>query len=257
MSTNGGTDSRTERGLDLLWAERGRERRNRPGLSIDRIVEAGIRIADAEGLEGLSMRRVAAELGSGAMSLYRYVPGKEELIDLMVDSVTGRTPFPDPPPQGWRARLEWSARTDWALYRRHLWSLQILATTRPPLGPNVLASTNWALSAVDGIGLTVRQMSWIVMLVAGYVQGAALLLVNEDSAERDTGSTREQWWAARSAQVMALMQSDAFPVLARVAAEGTGESDLNEWFEFGLARLLDGVAVFVESSARPTPEPPR
>jgi len=257
MSTNGGTDSRTERGLDLLWAERGKERRNRPGLSIDRIVEAGIRIADAEGLEGLSMRRVAAELGSGAMSLYRYVPGKEELIDLMVDSVTGQTPFPDPPPQGWRARLEWSARTDWALYRRHLWSLQVLATTRPPLGPNVLASTNWALSAVDGIGLSVQQMSWIVMMVAGHVQGAALLLVNEDSAERSTGSTREQWWAARTEQVMALMQSGAFPVLARVAAQSTGESDLNEWFEFGLTRLLDGIAVFIDTNARPTPHAPQ
>jgi AcrR family transcriptional regulator len=257
MSTNGGTDSRTKNGLDLLWAEPGRERRNRPGLSIDRIVEAGIRIADAEGLEGLSMRRVAAELGSGAMSLYRYVPGKEELIDLMVDSVTGQTAFPDPPPQGWRARLEWSARTDWALYRRHLWSLQILATTRPPLGPNVLASTNWALGAVDGIGLSVRQMSWIVMMVAGYVQGAALLLVSENSAERDTGSTREQWWAAQTAQVMALMQSGAFPVLAKVAAESTGENDLDEWFEFGLARLMDGIEVFVAGAARPDPEPPR
>ena len=88
------------------------------------------------------------------------------------------------------------------------------------------------------------------MLVTGYVQGAALLLVNEDSAERDTGSTREQWRAAQSTRVMALMQSEALPVLARVAAQSPGESDLNEWFEFGLARLLDGIAVFVETNAR-------
>jgi AcrR family transcriptional regulator len=236
-----------DRGLELLWEGQRPDRRKKPGLTLDRIVEAGIRIADSEGLDGLSMRRVATELGAGAMSLYRHVPGKEELVDLMVDTVTGQTSFPHPPPPSWRERLEWSARADWALYRKHLWSLQILASTRPPLGPNVLASTNWALAAVDGIGLSVQEMSWTVMLVTGYVQGAALLLVNENAAQRDTGSTREEWWAARTAHVMDLMRQDAFPALARVADQSSGEVDLDEWFEFGLQRVLDGVAVFIGS----------
>jgi AcrR family transcriptional regulator len=250
LSTEQDADARLQRGLELLWEGHRSPRGGKPRLSLERIVEAGIRLADSEGLDGLSMRRVASELGSGAMSLYRYMPGKEELIDLMVDAVTGQTPFPDPPPEGWRARLEWSARADWALYREHLWSLQALATTRPPLGPNVLAATDWALAAVDGLGLSVQKMSWIVMLVSGYVQGAALLLVNDANAQRRSGSTREEWWAARSSKVMELIQADAFPTLTRVVAENTAENDLNAWFEFGLTRLLDGIAVFIDTQTQ-------
>ena len=257
MTTDQDADARLQRGLELLWEGHRSTRATKPRLSLERIVNAGIRLADSEGLDGLSMRRVAADLGSGAMSLYRYMPGKEELIDLMIDAVTGETPFPVPPPEGWRARLEWSARADWALYRKHLWSLQILATTRPPLGPNVLASTDWALASVDGLGLTVQKMSWIVMLVSGYVQGAALLLVNDASAQRRSGSTREEWWAARTSKVMELMHADTFPTLTRVAAANTAENDLNAWFEFGLARLLDGIAVFIDMETSPSGNPTR
>lgn len=254
MASQENITAREERGLELLWEGHGPDQRSKPGLSLslESIVATGIRIADAEGLERLSMRRVAADLGAGTMSLYRYVPGKEELIHLMVDAVTGETPLPDPAPPGWRARLAWSAKADWSLYRRHLWALQVLATTRPPLGPNVLTFTEFALASVDHLGLRPDRMSWLVMMVTSYVQGAALLLVNETAAQRDTDTTHQQWWARRSSLIMDLIQAERFPTLAKVAAAGDDHDDLDAWFDFGLQRLLDGIAVFLtEGAAEP------
>src|SRR5215213_8438643 len=120
------------RSLALLWRtqERG-ARTGRLDLSIDRIVRAAVEIADADGMAALSMRRVAERLGVGTMSLYTYVPGKAELIDLMLDTVYGETAKPDTVPGGWRGRLEQVARENWELYRRHRWML-LVGTTRPP-----------------------------------------------------------------------------------------------------------------------------
>ena len=107
-----------------------------PDLGRGRILRAAVRIADAEGLDALSMRRVAAELGTGAMSLYRHVPGKEELLLLMRDAAFGEFPLPPVPPRGWRAQLEVSSRSLWALYRRHPWVARTTSLTRPYAGPN-------------------------------------------------------------------------------------------------------------------------
>src|SRR2546430_5878300 len=138
------------RSLALLW--RTRERPSRRELSVDLIVGAAIELADTSGLAALSMRRVAERLGVGTMSLYTYVPGKAELLDVMLDMVYGE---PDPPAghAGWRQRLEHVARQNWGLYRRHPWLLQI-ATSRPVLGPNAIAKYDYELRAIDGIGLS-------------------------------------------------------------------------------------------------------
>ena len=130
----------------------------RAGIDVDRIVAAAVALADAEGLAAVSMRQVAARLGVGAMTLYTHVPGKGELVDLMLDHVLGElyTDAPDvstDEPQAWRERLTAVAQANWDLYVRHPWALHV-ATGRPPLGPNLLAKYERELRAVDGLGLS-------------------------------------------------------------------------------------------------------
>ncbi|MBB2913048.1 AcrR family transcriptional regulator [Streptosporangium becharense] len=218
----------------------------RSGLSTERIVRAAIRIADAEGLDALSMRRVATELGAGTMSLYRYVLGKDALIELMVDAVFGENAYPAPVPGNWRARLEAAARREWTMYSRHPWVLRVIATPRPPLGPNLLTDVEWTMRALDGLGLDSRTMQWVATMVSAQVQGAALMLVNEAETERRTGVTTPQWRASKTPMLREILESGRFPMLSRFYAEQGDQIDIDEWFEFSLRRLLDGLAVLIE-----------
>ncbi|MEU8383173.1 TetR/AcrR family transcriptional regulator [Streptosporangium sp. NPDC048865] len=217
-------------------------------------MRAAVRIADTEGLDALSMRRVAAELGTGAMSLYRYVLGKDALVELMVEAVFGEERRPDPVPGDWRAGLEAAARREWRMYSRHPWALTVMATPRPPIGPNVLADVEWAMRAVDGLGLDPMTAHRVAMTVSAQVQGAALLLVSEREAERRTGVTTGQWRASKTPMLREILDSGRFPMLSELHA-GRGDTidvDIDEWFEFGLRRLLDGLAVLMEDR-RPRP----
>jgi Predicted transcriptional regulators len=225
--------------------------RGGPGLTLDRIVRTAIGIADAEGLAALSMRRVARALGAGAMSLYRYVPSRAELVALMVEAVFGEIRYPDPGPDDWRARVEFVARQEWEMYRRHPWVLAIVAgTRRPPLGPNVLATVEWVLEAIDGYGLAPPVAAQIYLMVSDYVQGAALYVRTEVEAERASGLSAEQWWSAEEPVLVELLRSGRFPRLARLYAQAPGASwAVGKDFEFGLRRVLDGIAVFLAETA--------
>ena len=150
------------RSLELLWGiARSPTRGPKPGLSVETIVQTAIEVADAEGLPALSMRRVAERLKVGAMSLYTYVPGKAELLDVMLDTVYGEIRIPDDAASDWRANLEQRAREDWALYLRHPWVLQI-ARARPLLGPNETALFESTARAVSGIGLAAGEIVAVV-----------------------------------------------------------------------------------------------
>ncbi|MEQ4299827.1 winged helix-turn-helix transcriptional regulator [Plantactinospora sp. B6F1] len=227
------------------------------GLSLDRIVRVAVGLADAYGLATLSMRRVAAALDAGVMSLYRYVPGKAELVDLMVESVFGEIDYPEPGPAGWRARIELHARLEWAMYQRHPWVLPIVAGTgRPPLGSNVLASVEWVLGAVDGFGLEPATMLQVYLTVSDYVQGAARYVQAEAEEERRTGVSSEQWWAAETPTLTRLLGTGRFPRLSRLIGQvGAAPGTVRQDFEFGLARVLDGIAVFLTGEPIPAGEP--
>lgn len=257
------------RSLALLWRDRGRPAKTgRSGLTVDRIVGAAIEIADAEGLAALSMRRVAEALGVGAMSLYTHIPGKAELIDVMLDTVIGETLEPplaadsgrpsgpaEPadvpsaaPAAGWRERLERAARANLALIVRHPWMLHI-ATSRPALGPNVIAKYEQDLRAIEGVGLTDLEMDSVITLIADFVYGAARGAVDAAQAEARTGMTDEQWWTANAPLLEKIMDADRFPVAGRVGS-AAGEAynaagDPAHAFEFGLQRLLDGVELLL------------
>ena len=221
----------------------------RHALTVRRIARAAIELANAEGLDALSMRRVAEHLDVSTMSLYTYVPGKAELIDVMLDSVYLKSP-PEPVGATWRERLGAIARHQWDLLRRHPWMLR-LASSRPPMGPGVLGKYEQELRAVDGLGLTDVEMDALVTLVNDYVGGAARSAVDAVDAVRTSGMGDEEWWAAVGPRLSATIDAERFPLATRVGTT-TGQayqavSDPEHAFAFGLARLLDGVDVLVRN----------
>lgn len=242
-----------DRTLALLWRHRLGEpsgsRGPRQKFSVDQVVEAAIALADADGIDALSMRGVADRLGTKVMSLYTYVPGKAELIDLMVDAVQLEVPLPQTRPEGVRARLEEIARDNWELYRRHPWLLQV-DTTRPPLGPGISDRYEYQLGAVDGLGLSDLDMDSIVTLVGGFVAGAARAQAAVERLATSSETTDVQWWEANAPILEQVMDASRYPLAGRVGAS-VGElfnapgNPLHAW-EFGLARVLDGIEQYIE-----------
>ncbi|MEU1879938.1 TetR/AcrR family transcriptional regulator [Streptosporangium sp. NPDC020072] len=236
-----------ERTVELLWRRDGAEARR--GLSLGRIVRAGIELADAEGLAGLSMRKVAERLGFTTMSLYRHVSGREQLIDLMRDAVTGESPgtvdagvnADATGRDGWRARLETCARQGWELRRRHPWLSEIRGGRHVP-GPNVIAHYEQMLGVVAETGLPPSEVIAVAGLVGRFVDSEALLLVEAAEAERHSGLSEEEWWGSRDTL---FEQLNGYPVIARLWEEG-GYDRPEDPFEFGLARLLDGIELLVK-----------
>ncbi|MFI6432078.1 TetR/AcrR family transcriptional regulator [Rhodococcus oryzae] len=238
------------RTLGLLWGLRGKA--GRKGLTVEAIVAAGIELADAEGLDGVSMRRVADRLGSGAMSLYTHVPGKDDLVDLMHDSVLGGLyadlDEPAQTPGGWRGGLAFIAARNWDLYQRHPWMLQLVGM-RPVLGPNTVRKYEAELRPLDGIGLSDIEMDSVLTLVLTHVVGTARLLVSVGATAEKSGLTDAQWWDLVSPTLEQLMDPAEFPVSGRVGeAAGTefeSTGDPVHALRFGLDRILDGVSVLI------------
>ncbi|MER5968924.1 GntR family transcriptional regulator [Streptomyces sp. NPDC002055] len=219
-----------------------------PELALDRIVRAAIDIADAEGLSALSMRGVATRLGVAVMSLYRYVPSKDDLVLHMADAAFGEESYPDDPPEGWRARVELGARTFWTLYRRHPWLAQLGSLTRPLPLPRLMAHGEWMLSALDGHGLDPTVLFDIHVLIYSHVQGLAVHLEREAHAEAATGQSEDQWMDSRAPDFEGLMASGRFPAFTKVVGSfGEGyDLRLDALFAFGLGALLDGLTPIIE-----------
>ncbi|MGW0822143.1 TetR/AcrR family transcriptional regulator [Streptomyces sp. NPDC002845] len=247
-SGKGGTETSGSgdiaRTLELLWDTGRRPSRGpKPGLTLDRIVETAVQVADSEGLEAVSMRRIATELGTGAMSLYRYVPGKGELLDLMLDRV--QRPSENPANLGdgsWRSALEALGRATLGVYRRHPWLLQV-NQSRPILGPSALDGLEKVLSLIRPMGLTDPELISAIIMVDGYVVGAARTQLYAQEAERRTGLTDKEFWEAHGPVLEKVMAGGRYPVLASLS-EDTFGPDFDH-FEFGLQRMLDGLEVLV------------
>ena len=237
-----------ERSLELLWRKQAQPSRGpKPKLDLDQIVEVAIALADEEGLAPLSMRKVAERLKVGTMSLYTYVPGKSELLDLMVDATVGASTHVD---GGWRERLEAIAREGWERYHRHPWLLEI-TMVRPVLGPNVTARYEHELTAIEGIGLTDLEMDAVITTIAGHVEGAARRALEAQLAEKRTGQSDQEWWEARAPILERLIEPGAYPLAGRVG-QAAGEAHNAAFapehtFWFGLQRILDGIEALVRS----------
>ncbi|MEV7097263.1 TetR/AcrR family transcriptional regulator [Amycolatopsis sp. NPDC051045] len=259
-STGPGDPART---LELLWDTRERSGLGRkPGLRLDQVVSAAIEVADADGPDSLSMRRVADQLGVGTMTLYRYVPGKAVLFDIMVDRVSAEVRYDvDSGGAGWRFRLEQVARVNRALFERHPWLLTHLPG-RPPLGPGVIAKYDAELRAVEGIGLTDVEMDSALTLVLGYVRDATASLLEWKKRSEADGQSDNEWWSTLAPHLDRVLDRERYAVAVRVGTTATthydGVHDAEHAFEFGLQRILDGIASFVHGkkphSVRPDPD---
>lgn len=235
------------RGFELLWDLRERSGLGRkPGFSVDQVVVAAIEVADSTGLEGLSMRRVAERLGVGTMSLYRHVPGKSELLDVMVDRVSAEACASHGNDENWRARVEQVARVNRELFERHPWLLGLFPR-RPPLGPGVIAKYDCELRAIDGFGLTDVELDSVLTLVLGYVRDATASLLEWRSLPERTGQSDDEWWTTLAPMLDQVLDTERYSLAIRVGAAATehynGIHDPEHAFEFGLQRVLDGIGL--------------
>ncbi|THV40543.1 TetR/AcrR family transcriptional regulator [Glycomyces buryatensis] len=224
----------------MLWGPGERPTRGRPAtLSRGRIVAEAVAIADAEGLEKVSMKRIAEQLGSGVMSLYRHVPGKDELIALMIDTAIG-TPPQLPIEDGWRTALAEWARATRDFFVAHRWALP-LATLSRVIGPNETLWLDRGLSALAGEPLSGEERMFTVMAVNGYVRGAVQPELNgaDDSPE----------WFRFAADPAG---RERFPNATALLADGSLSARTPQrYFEFGLERVLDGLERYIEEQRKP------
>lgn len=248
LRSGAGDPTRT---LALLWRDPAAVPRHGPrqGLSVDAVVAAATRLADAEGLEAVTMRRVAQALGVVAMTLYTYVPGKAELLDLMLDAAYTRMARADVSRQPWRERLTRIAEENMALFEAHPWAAAI-STIRPPLGRGLMAKYEHELSALEGLGLDDIEMDACLTHLLSFVQACARAAADRGTVERDTTMDEEQWWAASAPLLARLVDGNAYPIATRVGtAAGTAHGSAyspDHAYDFGLQRLLDGLAVLIE-----------
>jgi AcrR family transcriptional regulator len=246
-------------GLDLLWGRRGQGKRGpRPGLSTDQIVDAAIRLADAEGLEAVSMARVAAELGFTTMSLYRYVASKEELLQLMWNASALSSEKMVLDSGSWRQRLRMWAEVQREVIDRHPWITQ-MPMAAPPLSPNSLAFVERGLEALDETGLADGDKLRIIGLLSSYTLSEArmahdALRAAKEQAARDQASAtggREPAppWTFE-ALLRELVDEQTYPRLYRLAwappPAGGGPPSEHEQFMFGIDTILDGVQALID-----------
>jgi AcrR family transcriptional regulator len=239
-------DDHTESGLpasiEAAWGLRRPPRKGpKPGLDLERIVSAAVKVAVSEGLEAVSMSRVATELGSSPMSLYRYVAAKDELLALMVDAAFDTPVAPAPEGEDWRAGL---ARWAWTYHdalRRHPWVLRV-PISRPPVTPNQIAWLEDGLRSLGGTGLAEPEKLSVILLVSGYVR-------NEATLAADLAAAAAPIMPSWGRQIARLTDAEHFPALhAALASDAVAQDDdPDDEFVFGLERVLDGIEALVRT----------
>ncbi|MFE2263107.1 TetR/AcrR family transcriptional regulator C-terminal domain-containing protein [Streptomyces griseosporeus] len=203
-------------------------------LNRERIVRAAIELADADGLEAVSLRKVATALGVGPMRLYSYIDSKEELLDLMVDAAYAEI---RPAGDTWREVLRSLAETTRQAVHAHEWLADLLGG-RPQLGPHALARGEAVVAALDGVD--VDDVMPVVGAVDAYVIGAVRREIAERRAERATGMDEKHWQAALGPYLERTFATGRFPALATVVRDAA-HLDADATFTRGLDFLLDGI----------------
>lgn len=240
--------------IEMAWGIRERPTRGpKRGLSLEQVVAAGVKVASADGIAALSMSRVAGELGTSAMSLYRYVASKDELLALMVDAAFE----PHDPPEGltWRAGLEWWARAEVAAYLANPWVVRV-PVHGAPITPNALRLLETGLVFLKDTGLAEGEKMSVILLLTSYTRSWATLATDLGAAM--AASTETALINLNYAAVLRRLTTPLeFPELTRVLDGGVFDDPgqaveqefLDEDFAFGLTTLLDGVEALVRSRA--------
>jgi AcrR family transcriptional regulator len=233
--------------IEAAWGLRERPHKGpRPSLSQDRIVEAAIQIAQAEGIAAVSMGKVAAKLGASTMSLYRHVSGKDELLALMVDAAYGAPPAPSTPDEGWReglSRWAWAFRT---CMQRHPWAV-LLPIPGLPARPNEVAWFEDGLNSLRDTDLAEAEKASVIMLVSGYVRNVATTEADITAAVQASGKTPDDWMAAYARLFVKIAETRHFPALSKFVAAGVFDTfdPPDDEFIFGLDRILDGIEALI------------
>jgi AcrR family transcriptional regulator len=220
----------------LLWSKAG-SRGRRPPLSHDKIARTAIGIADAEGLDAVSMQRIAADLGFTKMALYRHVSNKAELLAIMIDMAVGEPPAVSEVPGGWRPRTEYLLQCLTETWSRHPW-LPGATVGERPMGPNEVAWTDRAGEALSGPGLGGDERL-----------AAAFILFAHIRNTQSIATAGTQPWASGGRFATALTEllhsrRDEFPALAE-AISGGADALTDNARRFGLDRILDGLAALI------------
>lgn len=246
--TGSGEPSRT---LALLWGEQTAPRKGPSrSVTVEQVVDAALRVADDGGLAAVTTRAVADAVGISPMSVYTYVPGKPELLDLMVDALYARMKRPAWDGGSWRERLVVLAEANRALLLAHPWLTEIAALSRPPLGPGVMAKYEHELSAFDGTGLSDVDVDAALTYLLGFVQSHCRSVHDAERAVTDTAMSDADWWAANQPILERAFDPEVYPRAVRIGAAAGAEQG-GAWaadraWSFGLERTLDGLAVLID-----------
>jgi len=232
---------------EMIWLRPERSGRGpEPAHSRAAIAAAAIGLADAAGLDAVSMRKVATQLGAGTMSLYNYVPKKEHLFDLMLDAAAGEIELPGAPTGDPRADLTRLAREILATMRRHPW-LAGLTATRPSMGPNALRCTEFFLGVLAGSPLD----GGTKMEMFAFFNGSIVQFAEWERTAAGGGA--EQWQADLIAYFGMVLATGHYPHLAAALAAGAGTppAGADTIFSRSLSRVLSLIL-----DARPDPPRP-
>jgi AcrR family transcriptional regulator len=239
------------RTLALLWGQAPTTARRGPSRALDvpAIVGAATDLARQEGLAAVTMRAVARALGVVPMTLYTYVPGKEELLDLMLDAAYAAMPRTDTAGAPWRERLTAVAAENRALFAAHPWAAEI-STLRPPLGPGLMAKYEHELSAFDDLGLSDVERDDCLTYLLSFVQANARAAREAAAAAAGPDGDDSRWWARVGPLLARVLDEKRYPRASRVGtaagqAHGSAHNP-DHAYHFGLARLLDGLAPLLE-----------
>ncbi|SEQ81102.1 transcriptional regulator, TetR family [Lentzea xinjiangensis] len=258
MTTRDSKDPDLQRSLALLWAGHRRGRRGpRSQLSVERIAQAAVRVADADGIEALSMQRIAAELGYSTMSLYNHVPSKDLLLEVAADIGAGAPPDLGDAEDFRQAVRDWAAAL-WSGLRRRPWILRV-PLAHAPVGPNQLAWLDRLLRPLLVAGLAGGEARAAALHLTAVVRGTAQIsIAMSDEHRRDDGIPRTD--ADLTHLVADLVDPEDYPALTAVHAAETAErragpepvdaEALPFELAFGVDRFLDGIEGWVAAKAR-------
>jgi AcrR family transcriptional regulator len=252
MRSSSGDPVRT---LALLWRDPAAVPRRGPTrrLDIDAVVASAIRLADEHGLDAVTMRAVATAANTAPMTLYTYVPGKAELLDLMLDTIYAAMPRTHITGRVWRRRATVVANENLALHIAHPWTLDI-STLRPTLGPGAIGKYEQELAAFDGLGLTDVQIDDCLTYLLNFVRATVRTSMEAATNLRESRLDDTAWWATVGPQLARYLDPAGYPLASRVGtAAGAAHGSAHEprhAYQFGLARTLDGLATLIDGKAQ-------
>lgn len=242
-------DPDLRRRSQLLWDDRSQPTRGpKPGVTPDGVVQAAMQIADEDGIAAVTMNAVATRLGFTTMAIYRYFPNKETLFDAIVDAGMGPPPRPAEPRGDWRSEVAQWARAKRAMLCARPW-LAELPFVAAPHGPNWLSWLEAVAEPLAATGLSSPDMGEMISILDGYTRGASDTAISLARA-RARGTSELEWAAAVGADLGRAIGDPRFPKFAAIL---TTPSDghprtMDESFEFGIQRVLDGIELYVNSA---------